>query len=74
MSSCAFARNLDSLVEQAEYWIHGHTHDSFDYGLGMCRVMCNPRGYPVNRMTGTYENPNFNPQLIIGVAKTAKTR
>jgi predicted phosphodiesterase len=68
LTSCAFASNLDPLVEKADYWIHGHTHDSFDYMLGKCRVVCNPRGYPVNRLTGAYENLNFNPQLVVEVA------
>jgi predicted phosphodiesterase len=67
LTSCAFASNLDQLVEQADYWIHGHTHDSFDYILGKCRVVCNPRGYPINRITGEYENPKFNSQLIVEV-------
>ena len=26
-------------------WTHGHTHDDFDYMVGECRVVCNPRGY-----------------------------
>jgi hypothetical protein len=26
-------------------WTHGHTHDDFDYMVGDCRVVCNPRGY-----------------------------
>ena len=26
-------------------WTHGHTHDTFDYMVGECRVICNPRGY-----------------------------
>lgn len=26
-------------------WIHGHMHDDFDYMMGKCRVLCNPRGY-----------------------------
>ncbi|WP_436316973.1 hypothetical protein [Variovorax sp. LjRoot84] len=26
-------------------WVHGHTHQSFDYRVGSCRVLCNPRGY-----------------------------
>lgn len=30
---------------QIKYWVHGHTHDSHDYLLGTCRVLCNPRGY-----------------------------
>lgn len=67
LTSCAFASNLDFLVEQADYWVHGHTHDSFDYTLGKCRVLCNPRGYPINRMTGAYENPEFDSQLIVEV-------
>jgi predicted phosphodiesterase len=27
-------------------WIHGHTHDPFDYEINGTRVICNPRGYP----------------------------
>jgi predicted phosphodiesterase len=26
-------------------WTHGHTHEVFDYLIGGCRVVCNPRGY-----------------------------
>jgi predicted phosphodiesterase len=26
-------------------WTHGHTHEVFDYKIGECRVVCNPRGY-----------------------------
>ena len=26
-------------------WTHGHTHEDFDYMLGTCRIVCNPRGY-----------------------------
>jgi predicted phosphodiesterase len=26
-------------------WTHGHTHEIFDYTIGECRVVCNPRGY-----------------------------
>ncbi|MFP5406844.1 MAG: metallophosphoesterase, partial [Gammaproteobacteria bacterium] len=29
---------------RAQLWIHGHTHDSFDYQLNGTRVLCNPRG------------------------------
>lgn len=46
-------------------WAHGHTHDSFDYETGTCRVVCNPRGY-LNR-NGTFENKDFNPGLVIDV-------
>lgn len=60
--SAAFASNLDSLVEQADVWIHGHTHTPFDYFLGDCRVVCNPRGYPSeNHRNG------FRPDCIVEV-------
>jgi predicted phosphodiesterase len=26
-------------------WIHGHTHNRFDYMIGETRVICHPRGY-----------------------------
>ena len=64
--SAAFASNLDPLVQQADYWIAGHTHTSFDtMTIGnKCRCVVNPRGYPQH---GGSENPNFNPQLIVEV-------
>jgi len=30
---------------QIKYWVHGHTHEQFDYEIGDTRVICNPRGY-----------------------------
>lgn len=30
---------------QIKVWIHGHTHEGFDYVIGSTRVVCNPRGY-----------------------------
>jgi predicted phosphodiesterase len=30
---------------QIKLWVHGHTHDDFDYAIGETRVVCNPRGY-----------------------------
>lgn len=30
---------------QIKLWVHGHTHDDFDYEIGTTRVVCNPRGY-----------------------------
>lgn len=30
---------------QIKLWVHGHTHDAFDYVLGETQVVCNPRGY-----------------------------
>lgn len=64
--SAAFASNLDHLVQRADIWIHGHTHDNFDYNLGKCRVVCNPRGYVrQHHDTITTENPEFDPERVI---------
>ncbi|MGN8063419.1 hypothetical protein ACTJK4_17350 [Ralstonia sp. 22111] len=59
----AYASHLDDVVELVDLWIHGHMHDSFDYTVGACRVVCNPRGYaPKGRVV---ENAAFNPGLTI---------
>ena len=60
--NCAFASDLDDLVARADIWIHGHTHDSSDYQIGTCRVVCNPGGYPRGSQR---ENQRFNPGLVI---------
>lgn len=66
----AFASNLEYLVSEADVWIHGHLHNSSDYQLGKCRVICNPRGYPGrNRLRPElpYENSSFDPEKVIDV-------
>lgn len=35
-----------SVNPKITHWIHGHTHDEFDYKVGNARILCNPRGYP----------------------------
>lgn len=61
----AYASHMDDVIELADLWIHGHMHDSFDYGMGKCRVICNPRGYaPKGRCA---ENSAFNGELIVRV-------
>lgn len=71
LMSAAFASHLDRLVAKADLWVHGHTHDSFDYEINKCRVVCNPRGYPNWRM-GRYENPAFDPAKIIEIGTLAQ--
>jgi predicted phosphodiesterase len=60
ISNGAFVSDLDNFIlqhPQIKYWSHGHTHNSFDYMIGDCRVICNPRGY----YTGVNSNDlNFN--------------
>lgn len=43
-----------------DLWIHGHTHNSFDYTLGATRVVVNPHGYKDVEV-----NPQFDRQLVI---------
>ena len=59
ISSC-FHNNLNDLIEleQPEVWIHGHTHDRFDYKIGETRIICNPQGYPGEKADGVF-NPLF---------------
>ena len=48
MVNGAYSSNLDHFImdhPQIKLWTHGHTHHEFDYQIGSCRVMCNPRGY-----------------------------
>lgn len=62
MLSACFASNLDQLLGYSTLWIHGHTHDSFDYTIKGTRVVCNPRGYFINN---TNENTHFKPAFIV---------
>ncbi len=62
VSPC-FVSNLPDLVERAALWIHGHTHDGFDYQAEGCRVVCNPRGYAHS----ADENPGFDAGLVVKI-------
>ncbi len=62
--SAGFASDCLGLLGRANLWIHGHTHDSFDYSVYGTRVICNPRGY---NKDGVNENSLFNPGLCIEV-------
>jgi Icc-related predicted phosphoesterase len=43
-----------------DLWVHGHTHNSFDYILGKTRVVVNPYGYKDVEV-----NPQYDKQLVI---------
>ena len=68
-----FISDLTPLLAQADLWVHGHVHDSFDYTVAGCRVVTNPRGYALNlKQAATlddieWENPAFDPQLVIAI-------
>jgi hypothetical protein len=65
LGSPAFASNLDRLFGKSALWVHGHTHDSFDYVAEGTRVVCNPRGYHL--YDKGFENPDFQPGLLIEI-------
>ncbi len=48
---------------QIKMWTHGHTHHPFDYMIGECRVICNPRGY--EQEYGFSEQTGWNENLEI---------
>src|SRR6185369_1472753 len=67
MNAC-FVSDAEHLIDgrRARLWIHGHTHDSFDYLVNGTRVLCNPRGYAKD---GVNENPCFEANLTVDVRK-----
>ncbi|MDE2599066.1 MAG: metallophosphoesterase [Rhodocyclaceae bacterium] len=62
LTDSAYASHLDALVEQANLWVHGHTHVSADYPIGAGRVVSNPRGY-----MGYGEIFSFTPAKVVEV-------
>jgi predicted phosphodiesterase len=65
--NACFVSNAEHLLgrERVQLWIHGHTHDSFDYLCHGTRVVCNPRGYARNAVN---ENPVFEPGFVVETA------
>lgn len=65
LNAC-FVSDAERLIDgrRAALWIHGHTHDGFDYVVNGTRVLCNPRGYAKN---GVNENAWFDADLSVEV-------
>jgi hypothetical protein len=65
LNAC-FVSDAERLIDgsRTRLWIHGHTHDSFDYAANGARVVCNPRGYARN---GVNENPRFDPDFVVEI-------
>ncbi len=63
MISAAYVSILDELIQRHEInlWVHGHIHYSSDYEISGTRVICNPKGYPMEL------NPKFSGDLIVEV-------
>lgn len=62
----AYYSDLDYEIEMAapDVWQHGHVHWAFDYNIGSCRVICNPKGYEDMKHI---EYTNYIPAKVIEV-------
>jgi predicted phosphodiesterase len=69
--NACFVSDVESLIGGASLWIHGHTHDSFDYAVDGTRVVCNPRGYAPH---GVNENARFDPDFVVDVDESPGRR
>ncbi len=60
----AFASDLEGLMgaRRVALWVHGHTHDPFDYQVHGTRIVCNPRGYAPDQLS-----EGFQPDLVVQV-------
>ena len=70
-ANTGFVSDLTPLLHQADLWLHGHVHDSFDYSdVGRCRVVANPAGYVKNLSWAQdprdfeFENPAYNESVF----------
>jgi Icc-related predicted phosphoesterase len=63
VASAAYVSNLESVISRytPNVWVHGHLHNSSEYKIGNCQVICNPRGYPDE------QNPDFKKEFIVEV-------
>ncbi|MFZ2554244.1 metallophosphoesterase [Psychrobacter urativorans] len=54
-SNAAFVSDLSAWMSESwapVLWVHGHTHEAFDYRIDKTRVIVNPRAYP-NEVSST---------------------
>lgn len=59
MESSYWVNHLPELMGKPQFWVHGHTHKSYEYNVRGTKVLCNPRGY--SKTFNLSENVNFNP-------------
>lgn len=77
LTSAAFVSDLTPLLGPAVLWIHGHTHDGFDFRVNGTRIVANPMGYRSSNWKQardgsvpavvSYENGKFDPAMIIEI-------
>ena len=60
-----YSSDMESFIDnhpEIKWWAHGHCHESSDYMIGNCQVVCNPRGYNHSEL-----NSNFNPDFELEI-------
>ncbi len=68
--NASYASRLDQMMgPPIDLWIHGHTHDSWDYDMHGTRVLCNPRGYAPSHL-----NEGFVDNLVIDLSAPRPAR
>jgi predicted phosphodiesterase len=67
LNAC-FVSDLERLMDakRVPLWVHGHTHDSFDYRVNGTRVVCNPRGYARGAIN---ENSAFDANFRVEIGR-----
>lgn len=45
VNNSAFTTDLEDVVRQSDYWVHGHTHYTVVNNIGQCIVMANCKGH-----------------------------
>jgi hypothetical protein len=72
-TDCAYASDLTPILEgpnAPSLWLHGHIHSNRDYEIAGCRVICNPRGYPMSSLKNApRENPHFIEDLVVEIGR-----
>lgn len=72
-SNSAFVSDLSTELYGVDLWVHGHTHNNFDYRVNGCRVVANTRGYLRNAKAALmglpmmFENTSFDPSFVVRV-------
>ena len=67
LTPCYASNCSDLLYLGPDLWIHGHQQVSVDLNYQGTRVVSNPRGYPDPLERGTFENPDFKPDLVVEI-------
>jgi len=75
--NAAFVSDLTRLMGKSALWLHGHTHDSFDFAVHGTRVIANPMGYRTSNwrdpraadrpLPVATENGRFDPALVVEI-------